>query len=204
MFGNRVHFTIPLHLPYVVFSNIKYTLLASLGVFLLVLVIGMLLFIYPNLQNSSELDYAITKIQNDVRTNKNLLRQQDELLQLQQHLKRVLVPFVLNQPDYLVTTNLITEIEIWSKQHNLQLKKVVWGQLKKDKDLKTQAVNLYFTGTYQQLIKLFEYIGQYYGFVAISEFKLDSDSNSSTQKYGISEISLDLNLDIVMLKMDWK
>jgi len=204
MFGNRIHFTIPLHLPYVTFSRVKYRVLASLIIFLTVLVIGALLFIYPNLQYASELSDEITKTQDHIKAKKNLLAQQDKLLELQQHLKRVLTPFVIKQPDYLVTTNLITEVENWSKQHNLQLNKVTWGQLKQDKDLKTQAVSLSFSGTYQQLINLFEFVGQYYGFVVISEFKIHSDNSSESNNEKVSKILLELNLDIVMLNMDWQ
>jgi Tfp pilus assembly protein PilO len=203
MFGNRVHLTIPLHLPYVVFSHAKYRALSSLIVFLVLIVAGTLLLVYPNLQHASDLKEQISKTKQDIKARKNLLIQQTKLLELQQHLKRVLMPFVINEPDYLVTTNLITQIENWSKQHNLLLNKVVWGQLKQDDDKKTQAVSLYFTGTYQQLINLFEYIGQYYGLVAISEFNIHSDSNSYKGNNTVEQISLDLNLDIVMLNMDW-
>jgi Tfp pilus assembly protein PilO len=203
MFGNRVHLTIPLHLPYVVFSHAKYRALSSLIVFLVLIVAGTLLLVYPNLQNTSDLKEQISKTKQDIKTRKKHLIQQTKLLELQQHLKRVLMPFVINEPDYLVTTNLITQIENWSKQNNLLLNKVVWGQLKQNDEQKTQAVSLYFTGTYQQLINLFEYIGQYYGLVAISEFNMHSDSNSNSGNNTAAQISLDLNLDIVMLNMDW-
>jgi len=190
----RMPVFLPKRLPHRFFCTTKSRAAISAIVFVFILSIGFVFFVYPQKQNLAQLMEEVTATEQEVRTKQNTVIQQQQLLERQQQLQQVLNAFYITKPDYLVTTQLITQIEQWSKQQGLQLQKVTLGELKQQEHLIIQPVNLRFIGTYFQLMSLFQYLGESYAVIDIVDFTMQKQMAQVS-----SHVSLTLKLHIVIL-----
>ena len=195
MLVDRMSAYFPRRLPYRFFNTTQKQLGISLIVFIFILSTSFVLLIYPQRQDLAQLELNKAVLDNNIRTKKNTAIQQQKLLKLQQHLQQVLRDFYRAEPEYLVTTQLITQIELWSKQQDIQLKKVIWGKLEQEEYFSLQSVKLNFTGSYFQLISLFQYLGESYALLDIVEFTMQKGTGQIN-----SQVSLELLVHIVILK----
>jgi Tfp pilus assembly protein PilO len=195
MLVTRIFAYLPKRLPYRFFSTIKYRIGIGLIVFVSIVSVSFVFLIYPQKQNLAQLVSETASLENTIRTKHNTAIQQQKLLQLRHRLHQVLSDFYITEPEYLITTRLITQIEQWSKQQDLQLKKIIWGQLKQQEELTIQPVNLNFTGTYHQLMSLFQYLGERFAVIDIVGFTMQKKMVPIS-----SHILLELQLHIVILK----
>ena len=191
----RWHEYSPQWLPHRFFRTAKYRMVIGLIVFVFIATAGFIFFIYPQKGYLGQLIQKVTVTEKEIRTKRSTAIQQQKLLTLQQHLQQTLTAFYIAKPDYLVTTQMITQIEQWSKQQGLQLNNVGLGELKSETHLILQPVNIDFTGTYKQFMSLFQFLGEHYAALDMVEFTMQKQ-NRNVDTY----LSLKLKLHIVILK----